>query len=777
MKHHSHKNKFSVLFLSIILLFTHQVFCQSPRFGNGYENLSRRTTGGKIRTGDTIDIKMAVHIPWGFNGGASGRVYKVRFLDSIPTNTIMLSGAADSIRILTNEDVTYSRYTPIAGDDAASYVASPLVGEYQIRINLGASPTAPTNTNLTDVTGANDINLTSSWPYGDSPKWWTGHIFSTSFRVRVTGVSGDTIRLTGGKFVYRLSSSGADVIVSGVPYQIIIGTDDQLCSGALGTNYAGESGGSFGSGTTLNRLGGPSTLVPDYGYTSNVSGSGNISINDGNYGIVNNISPWSSTNRTARRVPSCSGGVIASADSCKYRMFGGNWEIEGDHTGSTGRWGNNPPAAGTTGGYMLLVNADYITSDAYEHTVSGLCPNTYYQFSAWFRNVCRTCGGDYNLTNTYRPGVMPSLTFAVDGIDRYSTGEIDTTGWIQKAFLFKTGMTQTSAVFSIRNNSQGGGGNDWAIDDINIATCGPTSAFNYKPLLGCNNGTLVSLADTIQYAYNNTYSWYKWERSTDNGGSWGAPPTPTTGNAIPILSGGYHQYVTNYPPFLAYAADSGHIYRVLVATTSGNLSSSGCSFADGNSVLLKLIDCSMILDAGVISFSAKLQRNDKPMLNWVVSTENNLLRYEIERSTNGFSFSKIGQQNARNDYGAIEYFYADEESISKNTYYRLKIISSNGMYKYSRVVVVNKSASFQVLSVLNPFSSNISVDIVMPEDGEVKMKLYSKEGKLIGTENRKLYKGANSIIYNGFLNLSNGIYIVSFENRETNVKKQVTKLK
>lgn len=765
------------ILLLVGLMASLQVTAQNPRFGNGYENLTRRTTGGKVRNGDILDIKMAVHLPWGYNGGASGKIYNVRFVDNIPTNTVMLSSATDSIRVLTNEDLTFKKYTVAAGDDAASYVASPAAGEFNIRINLGASPNKPTNNNPTDLTGTSTINLTNSYPYGDQPKWWTGHIFSTSYRVRVTGAAGDTIRLFGGRFYYKRASGGVDSINVGFPYQIVIGTDDSLCQSGRGKNYAGEFGGTFGRGNTLNRVGGPSSLVPGYTYVSNVSGSAGVDINDGSYGIVNNISPWSSTNRNARRLPNCTTPTpIPAADSCKFRMFNGNWEIEGDHTGTTSLWGNNPPASGTTSGYMLVVNADYITSNAYQQTINNLCENTYYEFSCYLRNICRTCGGDANLTGTNQPGVRPTLTFAIDGLDRYSTGELDTTGWIKKSFLFKTGMGQTSAVFSIRNNAQGGGGNDWALDDINISSCVPTSKFNYQPLVGCNSGTLVSLSDTIRYRYNDTYQWYKWQRSTDGGLTWTDPPVPTSGQARPTWVNGAYQFITNYPPFMAYTSDSGHLYRVIVATTSENLTSLECYFYDENTVRLQLIDCSKIVDANILSFSAQLQSDDIATLNWKVSTEVNMVRYEIEKSEDGNHFTKIGEVIARNTNALLEYYFTDPAPLTRNTYYRLKLINSDGSFSYSRVILLNKDRIFQVNSLLNPFKSTIVADLFMPEGGLVKMRLYDNLGKLIGHENRVLFKGLNNVSFSGWDRLSSGMYIISFENNGQFIQRKVTKI-
>ena len=766
----------SPFLLSFAAFFNFHLYSQVPRSGNGYQNISRSITGGKIRNGDTLDIKMSILLPWGYNGGSVAKIFAVRYFDNIPANTVMLSGAGDSIRILTNEDSTYLRYTPAGADDAGTFIASPPITEFQIRINLGVGAVASTSNKLTNITGASTINLTNTYPYGDKPKWFSGHLFSTSFRVRVTGNAGDTIVLTGGKFVFRKSAGGADSIISGTAYKMIIGSDDALCTGSLGINYAGEFGGSFGQGTTLNRATGPSTLVPGYSYVSNVSGTGSVSVNDGSYAIVNNISPWSSTNRNARRIPNCATAPIPAADSCKNRMHSGHWEIEGDHTGSINNYGNNPPAAGIMGGYMLMVNADFITTEVYKQTINNLCPNTFYQFSAFVRNICRTCGVNTNLVSVFNSGVKPSLTFSVDNIDMYSTGKIDTTGWIKKAFLFKTGSAQNSITFAIRNNSQGGGGNDWALDDIYISTCGPTLKMNYSPLVGCNAGTLVNLSDTIRYTYNSTYSWYKWQRSTDNGISWNDPPQPTTGQLIPQLINGVYESVTNYPAFIAYTTDSGHLYRVVVATTDNNLNSSACSFNDGNSVLLKLISCNAILGINIMTFTATSSAYDFPIITWQVSDEKNIARYEVEKSIDGITFLKMGEIVANRKQGILSYTISDAVKMSQNTWFRLKVIADDDVKMLSKIILLKQLDSFQVQSVINPFQSIIKANILLPQDGLLKMRLFNNVGKLTYQEKRKLQRGFHQLYFSNVGKLSNGFYIISFEYKGVSIQKKLFKL-
>ena len=55
----------------------------------------------------------------------------------------MLTGATDSLRLITNEGSTFRRYTLAGNDDAGTYTANPAAGQYQIRINIGSAPSLP----------------------------------------------------------------------------------------------------------------------------------------------------------------------------------------------------------------------------------------------------------------------------------------------------------------------------------------------------------------------------------------------------------------------------------------------------------------------------------------------------------------------------------------------------------------------------------------------------------------------------------------------------------
>ena len=729
-----------------------------PRFGNSYVNISKKTNGGVVAPGDTLEIRMTIN-------HTSGTLYRMRYVDNIPSFTSMLTGTTDSIRVITNEGLTYQKFTLAAGDDAATYLASPGPGNYNIRLNLGFGsfqPTIPANNTETEFTSAiGQMTATT-----DRPRGGGGMIFATSYRVVVTGSVGDTIQLNAGKFIYRTTSGGADIALTATPYKILISVPQSLCANATGINSAEEFGGTFGSGTTLNRTTNLSFPIPGYTF---VNSSATQSVGDGQYSIVKNISPRSGTNRNAERTPTCPTS-LPSQDACANRMHNGHWDIDGDHTGTNNAIGNLPPAATEPGGYMLMVNADYVASEAFRQTITNLCPNTYYEFSAWIRNICPTCGIDSTGT-TYtprRPGVLPNLTFALDGVDRYSTGEVGITGWEKKGFVFITGPTQTNATFSIRNNSQGGGGNDWVLDDISITTCLPN--MQYSPSLTpniCQNNA-ITIYDTIRSYFGN-YVYYKWQRSTNNGASW-TDLTGALGPASATWNGSFWEYVTSWviPPANTTLADSGNLYRVLVATTAANLSNSSCLFTDQvNIITINVLDCSPPLKTSVLTFNGKINEG-KANLFWVTSKEDVPLRYIIERSTDLVNFSVAGVVNSYNNSSEKNYYsFVDPVPVNGKTWYRIAMTEDENKKKYTRIIQLNKDVTdFELSSIVNPFKNELFFDITSSHNTKVEIELIDLVGKTVRRVSYQVYAGVNSLQLDNTGTLSNGIYTLRIRNKE-----------
>src|SRR5690606_16169545 len=326
------------------------------------------------------------------------------------------------------------------------------------------------------------------------------------------------------------------------------------------------------------------------------------------------------------------------------------------------------------------------TDTAYRETLTNLCPNTYYRFSAWVKNICPRCSCDSMGRGSGTPGVIPAagndssgvrpnISFEIDGLVYYTSGDIRysrTSPWGNYGFTFLTGPTQTTANFLIRNNSPGGGGNDWALDDITVSHCGPDLSMNYAPIaLGCSAEPFqVFLSDTVRYAFNNSYTHFKWQISNVGGTVWTDMTGPgTSGVGTPTLVNGQYQYVTNLPPFLAYPADSGKYFRVIVATTADNLHND-CAYNDGNVRMIPVINCGLVLNSKFLNFRGQLQQK-KAALNWLVKEEDELEYYEVQRSYDALEYETIGTVDALN-LPQSHYNFNDPDELDGHAFYRLK---------------------------------------------------------------------------------------------------------
>ena len=763
----------ALLLILLIRAHTHAQATAMLKWGNSYVNLSKKTVGGPVEPGDSLEIRFNFYVNQSYN--STGKMYKVRFYDSVPSNTqIILADSPNGLHLISNEGLVMRRYSYASDTDPGTYMAAPpYPGGYQVRINLGTGAGAPGGAMY--MATSNSQNGGTITGNSSFPKFSAGTLTTTAFRVVVTGNYGDTVTLATPVLAYKTSTSAVDSFLYGQPYKILIQKPSTLCANSSSTNFAAESGGTFGHGVGRNRSTPPTYLIP--GYTYLPTSSSTTTINDGYYAIVNNVSPVSSTTTNASFQPNCTGtGVLA----CSNREFNGFWFIAGDHTGTTTAAGNPPPDNNTDAGYMLLVNADLATSEAYRQTISGLCPNTYYQFSAWFKNVCPNCGIDTAGVAEYTPGVLPNLALVVDGVDRLSTGQLDTVGWQQRGFVFLTGPSQSSITISIRNNASGGGGNDWALDDITLATCPPDLLLTpNKPDTLCQGSD-----DSIKFnisAYVNNYTQWMMQQSNDNGVTWVTPPLDTLGRAangsvtpsFDATSGRYVGTVTRY--YRISATNTVTIYRLIVASTDANLSTTGCYYITNQPKYVYGVNCNIALPTTILSFSGKV-KDGLGNLQWTTTNEVDNLLYAVMRSDDGVHFNQLVTVPAVGGYGGgAAYTFSDPNPVGVQTWYRIDLINGSARRNSSLVLLSNSNLSFEVRTVQNPFTDHINVGLTAPVNGVANISLVDMYGRYLRRYRQPLTQGLNDFTLYDLGALPAGTYALQIQCNDQVVSRKIVK--
>ncbi|RYY47229.1 MAG: T9SS type A sorting domain-containing protein [Chitinophagaceae bacterium] len=108
-------------------------------------------------------------------------------------------------------------------------------------------------------------------------------------------------------------------------------------------------------------------------------------------------------------------------------------------------------------------------------------------------------------------------------------------------------------------------------------------------------------------------------------------------------------------------------------------------FVDHPEYAALIWQCTGALPVTITDFVAQRQTN-WVLLKWYATMESSFRAYDIERSTDGNSFDKIGEIEGRN---LANYSFNDNTLPNASiVYYRLKMIDLNGTFRYSKTISV-----------------------------------------------------------------------------------------
>lgn len=167
-----------------------------------------------------------------------------------------------------------------------------------------------------------------------------------------------------------------------------------------------------------------------------------------------------------------------------------------------------------------------------------------------------------------------------------------------------------------------------------------------------------------------------------------------------------------------------------------------------------------------------IRNGNTNVLSWQLAVETGIVRYELERSTDGISFNTIASINAT---ALGSYSHTDNNLGSVATYYyRLKLVMSNGIEGMSQLVTLSINPdSWYVKVRSNPFQEQVRLSINAMAPEKVTLSLTDESGRLVATQSNNLLVGVNEISINKSLYLANGMYILRIY---TNTATQTLKL-
>ncbi len=156
-----------------------------------------------------------------------------------------------------------------------------------------------------------------------------------------------------------------------------------------------------------------------------------------------------------------------------------------------------------------------------------------------------------------------------------------------------------------------------------------------------------------------------------------------------------------------------------------------------------------------------VKQNTDVLLSWETSFEQNVKEFQIEKSSDGASFTKIGNIAAANISTGKTYSFTDKNVTGTVNYYRLKQIDRDEKSQLSEVVVIKSDEDIlsKIKILNNPFGDDLKIAFNIASVSVATIKLYDISG-------RKLYNGNYKVTGNEQINidfsrlkLKQGVYI------------------
>jgi hypothetical protein len=170
-----------------------------------------------------------------------------------------------------------------------------------------------------------------------------------------------------------------------------------------------------------------------------------------------------------------------------------------------------------------------------------------------------------------------------------------------------------------------------------------------------------------------------------------------------------------------------------VAIAAQRNAAGGSSNATIDQILITVY-YSGVLPVKLVDFSAAKKSNAVD-LAWTTEEESNIIRYEVQRSTNGHDFTTIGTVPSRNETSRAYYSSSDKNPVNGIAYYRLKSVELNGKSGYSKIVSINFTKTGGVSVYPTNFKAGSALHITNPGSDKVTVYFYSASGRLLGKSN------------------------------------------
>jgi hypothetical protein len=192
--------------------------------------------------------------------------------------------------------------------------------------------------------------------------------------------------------------------------------------------------------------------------------------------------------------------------------------------------------------------------------------------------------------------------------------------------------------------------------------------------------------------------------------------------------------------------------------------------SDVDSVVLTSVSA-IPMPVNFLSFNAAVKTGGVE-IRWSTAEESNILRYVVERSTDGSNFNQAGIVSSSNRVAA-SYSYFDASPAAGVNYYRIKAVELDGnkLTGIMKVTIGKKTAEMVIAS--NPIKGNIlNLQLSGMEKGSYTLSLFNNVGQRV-FQKAVMLEGSSLSQNIQLSQVGSGIYTVTLQGTSTNLTKKI----
>ncbi len=164
-----------------------------------------------------------------------------------------------------------------------------------------------------------------------------------------------------------------------------------------------------------------------------------------------------------------------------------------------------------------------------------------------------------------------------------------------------------------------------------------------------------------------------------------------------------------------------------------------------------------------------LRLEQTALLNWKTVAETNSASFDIQHSLNGKVWTVLGNIAAKGESTALQsYSFHDNEPVSGENLYRLKMIDHDGTFAYSHIATLTFTTQEDITVFPNPVADMLQIKVQQNWDNVKKIKIFNMNSEIVySATNQKLTRAID------VKSIPPGLYVVQITDNKghTNVTK------